>query len=261
MKYQVIKLVVPNIRGLKLATEIYRPEGSGKMSAVLLFHGFTGYKEGADLVDIAHKLAESGIVSVRYNASGLWDSEGSMENDYRFSNHRDDAESVLHYISNLSYVDPSRVGVYGHSMGGKLAVFFCADHPDIRALCIGSAPVTFMSTSYVSVLPEWKKEGYFQKVSGRDGGKIRVPYEYVVDAEKYDVVKAAGQVIRPQSLVIAGKLDTEVPWQETKKIFEVLQSPKEFLLIDELSHKYGRTPNLFPIVHEPIVKFFVRALQ
>ncbi len=227
-----------------------------------MFHGFTGYKEGVELVDLADRLAKKGIVSVRFTASGFGDSEGDIEHDYRFTHYRKDAEAVYAYVSHLPYVDAGRMGVYGHSLGGRLAVLFCSNHDDIQALCIASAPVNFFDTLYGQFREEWKKTGYLEKVSSRGNTTIRLPYSYATDVDlpEHNVLEAAKKITRPHSFVIAGNIDQEVAWTETKKVFDALKSPKEFLLIDDLDHKYGRTPKIFPTVHGPIVQFFQKYL-
>lgn len=259
MKYQKIALRIPNKNGLALATELYKPEQGGRLPVVFVFHGFTGYKESADLVDLSARLAERGIVTVRFTASGFGDSEGSLEHDYLFSNYRSDAGCIYAYVSGLSYVDMSRVGVHGHSMGGKLAVLFGNDHIGIKALSVVSAPVNFSGTQYGDMEEAWKKQGYFEKVSGRDGKTIRIPYAYRIDADavKHDILAAAKRLVVQHALVIAGQRDTEVPWQETKKIFHALGCPKEFVLMDELSHKYANNPEMLLKVNQRISDVFV----
>lgn len=261
-KYQTIKLRIKNAKGLYLDTEIYKPETKGRRPVVFMFHGFTGYKEGADLVDIAKKLVEKGMVSVRFTASGFGGSDGTLAADYRFSNFRKDADSVYDYVTKFPYVDIERIGVYGHSMGGKLAALFCYDHAATKALCIVSAPVDMIDTAYGKLLDTWKETGFFEKVSSRDGKTIRVPYEYVVDADnpRHDVLEASRHVFTPQALVISGDKDIEVPWKETKKIYEALHCPKKFLLLKNIEHKYGKNPEVFPIVHAPIIRFFKKYL-
>lgn len=262
MTYTIIKTKVTNAKGLALACEIYKPDGAGKFASVLIFHGFTGYKEENNLVDIAHNLAIQGIVSVRFTTSGFGDSEGSLIDDYRFGNYRADAESVYTYIQSLDYVDPTRIGVCGHSMGGKLAILFCADNPEVRAVCIISAPVHLLSTSYGTGLEMWKRLGYYEKQSGRDGRRIRIPYAYIEEAEDsvHDVLLAASRVTSPQALVVAGDADTTVLWNATKEIFDTLHCPKEWLLIKNMDHWYKKNEAFLSAVHGPVVSFFQKIL-
>lgn len=258
MTYQTIQLAIPNRENLKLATEIFKPEGDGPFPVVFLFHGFKGYKEDAGLVDIGKRLVEQGIVSVRFTSSGFGDSEGLIE-DYRFSHYRTDAQCVFDAINVFPYINPSLVGVYGNSMGGKLAVLFCHDNPSVKAMCIASAPVTFRGTEYEALLPEWRAKGYLEMVSSRDKRTVRIPYEYVtdVDSSVHDVLTAARLLHTTKTLVLVGDKDTEVPMKETKKIYDALSCPKEFVVINGMPHKYGREPNLIPVVNTPVADFFV----
>lgn len=144
----------------------------------------------------------------------------------------------------------------------KLTIFFSQDHDTVKALCAESAPVTFTGTEYESVLADWKARGYFEKVSSWDKHTIRVPYAYAVDADSpdNDVLKAAKNVQKPQALVMSGDLDTEVPWQQSKRIFEALSCPKEFVILTGIPHKYSRDRELIPRVTRPVVEFFVTHL-
>lgn len=263
MTYDSITTRIFNAKGLGLATEIYRPKKEGKLPVVFIFHGFTGYKEAADLVDLAERLAKKGIVAVRFTASGFGDSEGTLADEYRFSNYRSDADCVYEFISRLSYVDTTRIGVVGHSMGGKLAVLFCADHPEVSAVGILAAPVSFSGTAYASLLNEWEKKGYFEKVSGRDQKTIRIPYAYVTDVEnaEHDVIAAAAKITRTEAFVMAGLADTEVPWQETRRIYDALPTKKTWNLLPGIPHKYGHQKALIPVVNAPVAAFFVTHLQ
>ncbi len=263
MNYDVITTRVVNNKGLGIATEIYRPKKDGKLPVVFLFHGFTGYKESADLVDLADRLAKEGIIAVRFTSSGFGDSDGTLADEYLFTNYRSDAESIYHYVSRLAYVDVTRMGVVGHSMGGKLAVLFCADHPDVTALGVLAAPVSFAGTAYGSLLKDWREKGYFEKVSGRDQKTIRIPYEYVTDVERteHDVLAAAAKVTRADAFVMAGLADTEVPWQETRRIYDALQTKKTWNLLPGIPHKYGHQKALIPVVNAPVTDFFVTHFQ
>lgn len=250
-----MKIQVTNNHGLKLATEIDMPSTKGNFPVVFILHGFTGYKEENNLVDIAQRLKKIGIASVRFTTSGFGDSGGNLKQDYRFSNYISDLDSIYQYILGQSFIDPLKVGVCGHSMGGKLSILFSAKHPEIKALCFISAPLFFLSTEYGTLKEEWKTIGYFEKISSRDQKVIRIPYAYLDDVDKYDVLEAARKVLIP-TLAIAGATDKTVFWQDTKRISDEIKGKHNFILLDNVDHFYKRKPELLPIVHEPIVNFF-----
>ncbi len=263
MNYDIIETTVQNKYGLALAVEIYKPQRKGKLPVVLIFHGFTGYKEENNLVDIAHRLATVGIVTVRFTASGFGDSEGTLEANYRFGTYRIDADSVWEYVQTLDYIDVRRLGVCGHSMGGKLSILFCADHSEVVAVCAISAPVHLLSTSFGVMHDEWKRLGYYEKISGRDGKSIRIPYAYIDESLNplHDVLLAAKKIEKPHALVVAGMADQTVTWESTKEIFNNLRCPKEWLLIDHMDHWYKKNLSFLPVVHEPVIKFFEKCLS
>lgn len=260
--HSIIHPAITNKYGLSLDTEIMKPVMSGRLPAVLMLHGFTGYKEDKSFVDLSCRLVECGIVSVRFTASGFGGSEGVIDKDYRFSNHLHDAFRVYEFMRSLQYIDIKRIGVHGHSLGGKLAIIFCSMVDDVRVLSIASAPVSLRLTMYGSFVDEWKRYGFFEKVSGRDGKKVRVPYSFFVDEEqkKYDTLIAAGKLVDQRVLVSVGLNDTEVPPSETKRIYESLACQKELAEIEELGHKYADYPKKFPVVQTTITDFFRKSL-
>lgn len=263
MTYKIISERIPNGKGLNLSTELYIPGSETEPHpTVLLFHGFTGYKESPDLVDLSKKLAEKGICAVRFTASGFGDSDGTIDQNYRFSNHRNDAERIYDYVSHEPYVAVEKIGIYGNSLGGKLAVLFAAAHPEIRALCITSAPVSMYQTMYKDLLPEWEKTGYFEKISGRTNTPVRIPYAFIVDEElpTHDVLAAAKRLTPMKALVIAGEEDTEVPKEETERIFEAMACRAEFRVIPGMVHKYKSQPDIMERVNQSITAFFEAGL-
>ena len=263
MNYTTIRERIPNGRGLNIASELYIP-GSTDVPhpTVFLFHGFTGYKEGADLVDLSKKLAEHGIVAIRFTATGLGDSDGTTEHDYLFSNYRKDADVVYGYFCHEPFVDTAHIGVFGHSLGGALTVLFASDHPEIRALCAVSPVASFRDTYYGSIESEWKRKGYFEKISSRDGKTLRIPYAFFTDIEKpeHDILRAAKMVSGKKALVIAGDQDTEVPMKESERVFGALASRAEFRVIPGMVHKYRSQPDIMERVNQSITAFFEGSL-
>ncbi len=77
----------------------------------------------------------------------------------------EDQISVAHYLAKLPYIDASRIGIYGWSYGGFMALN-CALKSDIFKMAIAVAPVTswrYYDTIYTEVyngLPQDNPEGY-----------------------------------------------------------------------------------------------------
>lgn len=250
------KVFIKNNRGLKLAAVVHRPEGKGKFPAVILLHGFLGDKDLASFESMARQLCANNIVAIRFDASGFNESEGTVENDYRLTNYKADLGSVYKYLKLQSFVDSRRVGLCGQSMGGLLAVVFASQHPEIKAIGVISSPVKMN----VLKIPKIKGEKFFDRESFKFG-TVKIPYEFVDDAEQYDAVKSVPKV-KGKLLFVWGTDDKVVPWQETKKIFEAGHEPKEFFEVASMGHKYYREgpPEIMGIVDEKVVEFFKKSL-
>nr|MDO8119680.1 alpha/beta hydrolase [Candidatus Sigynarchaeota archaeon] len=95
---------------------------SGMYPGVVLFHGVTRTLE--DCHDTARRLASKGCVclSISFHGHGL--SSGTFPSDGRFYNESfGDANGAYRYLHNLSFIDKTRLGSVGHSMGGGAGIF------------------------------------------------------------------------------------------------------------------------------------------
>ena len=106
--------------------------------AVLLCQGFSGVKHLV-LPEVAAGLAQRGIASLRFDYSGFGESEGQrgwMDPRARV----DDALSAFAWLAQHDDVDASRLGVYGHSFGGPVAICLGARELRVRAVVSVSGP-------------------------------------------------------------------------------------------------------------------------
>ena len=179
------KCWIENKRGLRLAAVVESPSWERPSPFSLLLHGFKGYKEEATYTELAKALMAKGIGSIRFDASGFGESEGTLEKDYRLSNYCLDAESVYDYILQQTYVDKTRVGVCGQSLGGLQAIVFASKYPELKAMVSISPPNILGEDGELSLdVGEWKKTGYLNRISSKYG-KIKVPYAFLTDAQKF----------------------------------------------------------------------------
>ena len=115
-----------------------RASSSEPVPAVVLCQGLSGVKHLV-LPEIAAGLASRGIASLRFDYAGYGESDGARGwIDPRART--DDALSALAFLCGQNGVDPRRVGVYGHSYGGPVAIHLAARDPRARAVVSVSGP-------------------------------------------------------------------------------------------------------------------------
>ena len=144
------------VKGEKYNALECRPKGDGRFPAVVYNHGsivdavgLVKAKEmGNKLDEICAAIAKEGFVAFfpireKINAARWYA-------DYQ-PYYKDVVNSAIDHVKSLGYVDPSRVNLMGHSMGGLITLLIGEERKDIRALIV-SAPASknrvFASTVY-----------------------------------------------------------------------------------------------------------------
>jgi len=118
--------------GVRIAAEVFTPAGlSGRAPAVVIAHGFGGIKSFF-VADIAQAISAAGFVSVIFDYRGFGVSAG-VRNRLRPLEQVDDIRAACAYLRTLPSVDPERIGIYGTSFGGGLAIAAAAIDPQVRA--------------------------------------------------------------------------------------------------------------------------------
>jgi len=125
--------------GLNVSGLIRYPDGDGPFPAVVVVHGGVDpdqYESGGDLVPLQRALVESGYAVFAVDLRGYGDSDASKNHDawtidpgFGWSVTLDwgmalDVVNALRILrsGDIESVDPDRVGLVGHSMGGLLAL-------------------------------------------------------------------------------------------------------------------------------------------
>ena len=119
--------------GAQLNAFMYIAGGAGPHPAVVLLHGFPGNERNLDL---AQEIRRHGWNVLYFNYRGSWGSPG----DFSFSHGIEDTAAALEYLRQPENaarlrLDPARVVLIGHSMGGFMAVQGGA--ADARVMAVG----------------------------------------------------------------------------------------------------------------------------
>ena len=110
--------------GEKIAATLYMPTASPyskKFPAIILCQGLSG-TQTLVLPQVAHSFAEAGFVALTFDYRGFGQSEGQtgiVDPQARSQ----DALDACNFVRAHAQVDPRRVGIYGHSLGGGVAQY------------------------------------------------------------------------------------------------------------------------------------------
>jgi pimeloyl-ACP methyl ester carboxylesterase len=123
--------------GALLNAFVYVAAGAGPHPAVVLLHGFPGNERNLDL---AQDIRRAGWDVLYFNYRGSWGSPG----DFSFSHGIEDTAAAVAYLRQPEMakrlrLDPVRIVLIGHSMGGFMAVQGSAGDPSILATGLISA--------------------------------------------------------------------------------------------------------------------------
>jgi acetyl esterase/lipase len=115
----------------------YLPAGEGPHPVLVICHGLPGNEKNLDL---AQAVRRAGWIAITFNYRGSWGSPGT----FSFPGSIDDARAVLAYLRDPKTVsslglDPKRIVLAGHSMGGGITVQVASVDHDLAGAILISA--------------------------------------------------------------------------------------------------------------------------
>lgn len=226
--------------------------GGGRPSprpAVVVLHGFKGFKDWGMFPPFSERLARAGFTAVTPNLSGSGvDDSGEFTLPERFGRNTytaelEDTRSVVNALVRGELgVPPSTVGLVGHSRGGGVGVLLTAEDLRIRAL------VTWAAIAHVDRWPpdqrlEWRQQGKIDVRNARTGQVLPLYTDVLDDIERNSEhldIEAAAERIRVPWLLIHGSADESVPFAEAELLRQAGSggSPK-LLRVAQGGHTFG----------------------
>ncbi len=218
--------------------------------AVLVLHGFKGFKDWGMFPPLSQRLAQAGFIVVSPNLSGSGvDDEGDFSLPERFGHNTfsaelEDVRRVIDALmaGQLGVPAPSTLGLVGHSRGGGIAILQAARDPRIRSL------VTWAAISNVERWPSaqrdsWRAAGQTDIQNARTGQVLPLYTDVLDDIEQNASaldIEGAGRRIRIPWLVIHGTEDESVRFAEAQRLKAASARPDTRLLpVEGGGHTFG----------------------
>jgi dienelactone hydrolase len=220
--------------------------------AVLVLHGFKGFKDWGMFPQFSERLARAGFAALTPNLSGSGvDDAGefSLPDQFghnTFSAELSDVRSVIDALCSgeLGVTVPSSLALVGHSRGGGMAILETARNPRINALVTWSAIASVQRWS-AEQRAEWRASGVSPITNSRTGQVLPL-YTDVLDdidqnAATLDIEAAARSVTVPW-LIAHGAQDETVPSREAVQLRSANSRPTTRLLtVGGAGHTFGAT--------------------
>jgi putative redox protein len=225
-----IAAVFKNPQGESLAGSLEMPAGAVK-SYALFAHCFTCSKNNLAATRIARALADLGIVVLRFDFTGLGNSQGEFSNT-NFTSNLQDLLAAADYLEQ-QYAAPSLL--IGHSLGGS-AVLAAAQHlPEVKAVVTIGAPATasHIKHLFADSYHQLQKQSSIQVELG--GRSFNIQRQFADDLEQYNSV-AHIQSLRKALLIFHAPLDDVVSIDEAARIYTAAKHPKSFVSLDHADH-------------------------
>lgn len=275
VQYEAVRL--PD--GVRRRTIVAVPPGAGRKPAILFMGGVGCYSldNPAGVVgaygQLLAGLTQAGFITCRVEKSGIGDSEGAPCPSVDFNTEVAGYRAALTALRARPDVDPARVYLLGHSIGGVIAPVLAAESPVRGAIAIETAGLPW----YEYLLANSRRQMPLAGVAPADIDQTmravaQANYAFYVEHQSLEQVEAqhtdaAKLIALPMSaaymqqvgdlnpltlwlkaarpaLFVAGGTDLVSSPDEHRALAEALNSVKpglgEFVLVPELDHTLGR---------------------
>lgn len=204
----------------------------GNPSVYSIFaHCFTCSKDLSAVVNISRALTQKGIAVLRFDFTGLGESEGDFSNT-NFSSNISDLISAYDFLKD-NYQAPQIL--IGHSLGGAAALASANEMESIKAVVTIGAPSApdHVTNLFDKSIDKIKTDGEAEvKIGGRP---FKIKNQFIEDIEKTSETNKIAS-LKKALLVMHSPQDNIVGIQNAREIYEQAHHPKSYITLDGADH-------------------------
>lgn len=186
------------------------PSENTAAPAMLYLHG-NDFNLGTNAERIA-RLNRMGFAVLAVDYRGYGKSGGKFPSELKVY---EDAEAAWNYLVRERHVDPMHTFIYGHSLGGAIAIELALRHPEACGLVVEG---TFTS------IPELAKVLFWM-----------FPVDWLLH-QRFDAL-AKVPMLQVPTLFIHGTADSEIPHAMSERLFHAARAPKWLTLVPGGGHE------------------------
>jgi uncharacterized protein len=219
LSYQDVSLPVTTEEGkIENIHGWWIPANRPNAKVVLYLHG-NSQNIGENLKH-ANRFHELGFSVFLPDYRGYGKSEGGFPSETQVYS---DAQTAWTYLTQQRGIDPKQILIYGHSLGGAIAIDLATKHQDAAGLIVESS-----FTSIVNMVHRDPKFAIF-------------PIELLLN-QKFDSIQKVRSLTLPV-LYIHGTADNVIPASMSQQLFDATTSSKQIVMIPNGGHSDNAAVN------------------
>ncbi|MDZ7682703.1 MAG: alpha/beta fold hydrolase [Fodinibius sp.] len=218
-------------QGVKLSARIDEPDQGVTKGAALFAHCFTCSKNLRAVGRISRTLTEHGMGVLRFDFTGLGESEGDFA-DTNFSSNIDDLQAAAEYMDQ-EWSTPRML--IGHSLGGAAVLQAAHRIASVEAVATIGAPC---NPKHVAHLLVDKKDEIEEKGEARVklAGRVFTIKKQFLDDLKEQAMNKIIKNLDKALLIFHSPVDKTVGIDNAAHIYKLAKHPKSFISLDDADH-------------------------
>ena len=225
------KIYFQNQDGAMLAAQLDLPSDGKPVAYALFAHCFTCSKNLKAISYISRSLVAEGIAILRFDFTGLGESEGDFS-DTNFSSNKDDLISAAEFLG--KEYEPPKI-LIGHSLSGAAVLLAAERIPSTKAVAVinASSEPTHLIIHLESKREEIEEKGEAEiSIAGRT---FKIKKQLLEDLEQ-NHMEGKIRNLRKPLLILHSPTDNVVGIDNATRIFINAKHPKSFVSLDKADH-------------------------
>ena len=225
------KVTFKNADGYDLSGRLELPVNREAHNFAIFAHCFTCSKSFTATRNITRALTSAGFGVLRFDFTGLGDSEGDF-GDTNFSGNVEDLLAAVDFLKD-NYKAPSLA--IGHSLGGAAIIFASAKANSIKAIATVGTP---SDTKHVKHLFGDQIEAIIENgeaVVELSGRPFKIKEQFLRDIDEQVLTKTLKNLRKP-IIICHSPQDNTVGIDNAEKLYHAAIHPKSFLSLDGADH-------------------------
>lgn len=234
------KVSFRNSEGLMLKGKIEFPLTQKPEAFAIFAHVFTGHKNLIGAKHISRALTMSGLAVLRFDFTGLGESEGDFS-DTNFTSNINDIKAAADFLS-AQYEAPKII--VGQSLGGAASIYAADEIESVCAVATIGAPSEPEHVTHLlgCQIEDIEKNGQADvKIGGRD---FVIKKQFLDDLREHNMFEKIKN-FRKAILILHSPQDEIVEIENAAKIYHAAFHPKSFVTLDDADHMLTNKDDAF----------------